>query len=619
MSEGFEGYEVVAGDPLEEADDIADSRAMPFPDPDMSLCPVVPLGFHGAKVVFAMPEGEIRHELAAKIGTMLRTDIFACAKGQSFLTYWRDADDKFLRDLATVWFVRKCRTAGLWDDGRPIRSLGLWPGEGGQLVLHLGDEIWRLTEGRKGLEALSIFEALRERRGPLYRLRPPAPRPEKAATVVDGQWVRDQLDLWRFESIGAEGLTGADVVAGWLMAALLGAYAPFRGHLLVNAMAGAGKTTLVKFVHAVLGAIAGDVIDSFSEAGLRNSLAGMARPVLLDEAEGAPGGNGPGVVERVLELLRRMATGSGGNRVQGDVGGGSVTQTAVGAVMMAAINPPKLGPADGSRVVEARLLPLSGADLAEDAPRPMTATAGELAAAVERAGVLAPHMLGRALKGAWRYRSDVEAMSAALARDKQDPRTGDLVAMLAAGRRLLLHDKALSLEEADEEVAFWRPLLLQRASAEIVTNPGRDAFAHLMAADSGVHLTNRRETLGGLIQRWARNEREYEDVLQGNGLRIWEGQARDGRAGPWLLIANHHPKLEAVFKPTPWADWSRTLAYMDAIGPEYRTWRTENSMRFGVGVKQRAIAIPLAPWIDKLARSGGVPPPVPEEPVDWPE
>ena len=628
MADEFDDYDTVARDPLEEADEgAADSKAQPFVDPDLDLCPVVPLGFTGGKVVFAMPEGEIRQEPAAKIGTMLRTDIFACAAGQTFLTYWRDREDKFLRDLATVWFVRKCRMAGLWDPARAVRSLGVWPGDDGQLVLHLGDEIWRLGERKKPVK-LSIIQALRERSGPLYRLRPPAPRPTKAATRSDGQWARDQLDLWRFETLGDDGLTGADVVAGWLMAAILGAAAPFRGHLMVNAMAGSGKSTLVEFVHALMGAIAGDVIDAFTEAGLRNDLAGMARAVLIDEAEGAPGLNGPGVVEKALELLRRMSTGSGGTRKMGDIGGGSVTQTAVGAVMLAGINPPRLGAADGSRMVEVRLLPLSGSDLAEDAAKPKVVDRAALRTAVDKAKALAPAMLGRALSGAWRYRTDVDELGAAMARAKFDPRTGDLLSMLAAGRRLLLHDQALTPEVADEEVRFWSPLLAQREASEVVANPGADCLAHLMSADSGLHVRDRRTSLGELINRWMKDREDHTETLKAFGLKPYEDPGPNGRLGPWLFVANRHPKLEAIFSRTAWPDWRRTLSYLDSLGPDHRTWPTKKQ-RFGVGVEQRAIAIPLTPWFSGPAarmapgiqpiRSASVPPTVPEEADDWPD
>lgn len=624
MSEGFDdGYETVADDMQDAAAD-ADTRIVPFIDPDLSLCPVVPLGFTGGKVVFAMPEGEIRVELAAKIGTMIRTDIFACSAGVSFLTNWRDAEDKFQRELATIWFVRKCRQAGIWDSARPMRELGVWPGDEGQVVVHLGDRLWVKPERGKG-EDLSIFEALRGRKsGPLYRLRPPAPRPAKPASVDDGQWARDWLDRWGFERLGTAGLTGADLVAGWMMAALLGGVAPFRGHLLIHALAGSGKTELMLFLHALLSALAGDVIDAFTEAGLKNELAGNARPVLIDEAEGGTTAHGPGAVEKALDILRRMATGKGGHGLQGDIGGGTVTKTAVGAAALAGISPPRLGPADATRFVEVRLMPLDGDIVAR----------GELEKAKARARELAPRLLGRAIKGAWRYRADVDQVTAAMVRIGQSPRAADLVAMLIAGRRLLLFDEPLSAEEAEGEVRVWTPLLEAREAADAVSNVGADAWGLLMAADAGVHRNDRRETVGSLVHRWVTGFADYSDALLAMGLKVIRDSAPDGREGPWLLVANNHPKLERIFGGSKFADWRRCLSQLDTLGEEYRPWTTPTSVRFGIGTKQRALAIPLTPWMEPFPssrpapepdrasegeRSSRVPPPVPEEDVDWPD
>jgi hypothetical protein len=615
----FGGFEVIAGGLLEDADEDTERRMGAFPNPPVEESPVVPLGFIAGKVVFAMPEGEIRTELAAKIGQMLRTDIFACQAGQSFLTYWRDSDDKFQRDLATIWFVRKCRDAGYWDLARAVRSLGVWPGDAGAVVLHKGDEVWSIQPGPE-VSKLSIAAALKVRKGPLYRLRPSAASPASPCSVADGAWVRAQLDRWRFEPIGLEGLTGADALAGWIVAAMLGAVPPFRGHVLLSALPGAGKTTLIILVHALISAVAGDIITSFTDAGLRNDLAGEARPVLIDEAEASPDGVGPGPVERALELLRRMSTGSGGTRKQGDVGGGVATQTAVGAVLMAAVNAPRLGPADGTRIVEVRLLPLA-------APAPpgsegvKLSTDEELADVIARAAALAPALLGRALAGAWRYREDVGRLKAALMQAEETPRSADLVAMLAAGRRLLLFDAPLTDLEAAEEVAFWRPLLVQREALEVVSNPGADALAHLMNADSGQHVRDRRQTLGELLQRQLGTEREYDDVLKAHGLKVFEHAWEDGSPGPWLLVANHHPALERIFGRTHWRDWRRALAYLDALGPTYATKPTKPQW-FGVGVKQRGLAIPLTPWLDKgfrrpvPPRNGAVPDGVPEQVFD---
>lgn len=615
-----EGYEIIAQDGLPDAEPDTEHRiGGAFPNPDVSLCPVIPLGFHGAKVSFAMPEGEIRHELASKIGSMLRTDIFACQAGQAFLTHWRDEDGKFQRDLASVWFVRKCREAGLWNSKREERGLGVWPGEAGAVVLHRGLEIWTFPPKGK-VEVTGVAEALRNAKGPLYRLRPTAPAPVKGASAGDGLWLRQHLDCWRFEALGVEGLNGADIVAGWLGGAMLGAVAPFRAHLMVDALAGSGKTTLMHFMAAAMAGHEVDVIDSFSPAGLKNELAGQARPVLIDEAESSPGSqHGPGPVEQALTLLRSMSTGMGGTRKQGDIGGGSVTLTAVGAVMMAAISPPRLGPADASRIVELRLLPLVGGG----SPGPL-ATDDALEAARLKAQTLGPALLGRALVSAARYKGDVAQVKAALARLGEAPRTADLIAMLAAGRRMLLFDEALTPEAADDEVRLWRPLMQQRETFDQVSNPGADCLGFLFTADSGQHVRDRRQTLGDLVQRWIKKERDYDDALKAHGVKLWEGDptGQGGAARPWLVVANHHPGLTAIFGRSSWPDWRRSLTHLDALGPEYATRCSKNSEWFGP-MKSRALYIPLTPWIESFARPSGtvgggtVPATVPEEDDVW--
>lgn len=614
-----DGFEVIAQDGLPDAEPDTEHRiGGAFPNPDVKLSPVIPLGFHGGKVSFAMPEGEIRHEPASKVGSMLRADIFACQAGQAFLTHWRDEDGKFQRELASVWFVRQCREAGLWNGKREQRGLGVWPGAGGVVVLHRGLEIWTFPPKGKTV-VTSVAETLRDPKGPLYLLRPTAPAPGKAATAGDGLWLRQHLDNWRFEALGVEGLTGADIVAGWLGGAMLGAVAPFRAHMMVDALAGSGKTTLMHFIAAAMAAHEVEVIDSFTPAGLKNELGGQARPVLIDEAESSPGGqDGKGPVEQALTLLRSMSTGMGGTRKQGDIGGGSVTLTAVGAVMMAAISPPRLGSADASRIVEVRLLPLVGGA----SPGPLT-TDSDLEAARLKAQALGPSLLGRALDGARRYRDDAAQIKAALGRAGEAPRTADLIAMLAAGRRLLLFDDPLTPEAADEEARLWRPLMRKREQADVSSNPGADALAFLMDADSGHFVSDRRATIGELIRRQTSHEKEYEHTLRAHGLLVldfWPGEP--GPPRPWLLVANHHPALEKIFGRSAWPDWRRTFEHLDAMGPDYATRVTE-PRRFGVGIKQRTIAIPLAPWLEKFDRPGGtvagagVPPGVPGDSYDW--
>lgn len=591
----------------DETDD--DTRAVvAFPDPPVSDCPIAFLGHHGEYLVFAMPEGAIRTEKASDIARKIKLDIFNRREGQQFLNWWRDADDKFQRDLAALWFIRKCREAPFWDASRPQRGLGVWPGLEGDVILHRGHELW--SYGNSGLEVTSVAEALR-RPGPIYALKAVTPCPaEEPSTAAEGRWLRETLDAWNWEQVGDEGLTGADVIAGWLMASLLGAVPPFRPHVLLYAMFGSGKTTLVNFVHAALSALAGDVLDSFTKAGLANDLGGMARPVIIDEAEAqASAFNGVGPVEEALELIRRMATGVGAVRKMGTIGGGSVTQTAVGSVLMAAVNPVKLGPADASRIAEAKLLPLDMPRAPGSAYR--TRTDAQIKEAIATAKALAPALLSRALNGSERYLADMTALKAAFMARGEAPRAADLVAAIAAGRRMLTHDEALSEADAAEEASFWQGMLNARQDAEMVSNPGRDCLAHLMGWPSGQHRHDRIATLGELVNLWDRattagsseDIADIESVMREHGLRLdrfpagGKGSPPGSPIMPFLMVAHHAPGLDRIFERTVWRDWRRTLAYLDALGPEHTTRVSTNPVRFGVGVVQRATVIPLTPWL----------------------
>lgn len=589
---------VIAPRDLEDAEDGTEFRLGAFPSPPVEDCPIVFLGFYGGRVVFAMPEGEIRDIGTADVGRLIQVDLFNSPAGQAFLGYWRDREDKFQRNAAAIWFIRQCREAGLWDAGRPQRGLGVWPAAGGA-ILHRGNELWLYRPGER-VEVVSVAAAIREAgSGPIYRLRPKAPTPAAAPAGVEaGQWARKALDLWRFEPIGEAGLTGADLVAGWLAAALLGAVAPFRPHLLTYAQAGSGKTTLIRFVHGLAGALAGDVLDSFTRAGLANDLAGNARPVIIDEAEATPAGLGLGPIEQALELIRRMATGDGALRKMGDIGGGTVTQTAVGAVMLAAVNPVRLAPADASRIAEARLRALAAPAFADEAVPWRLASEAEVTAAIARARELAPAMLARALVNADRFVADAAELKAAFGRLGHSPRAGDLVAALAAGRRMLLSDEPLTRASADEEAALWADLLAARELAEVVGNTGQDALAHLLTWPSGKHVHDRVISLGEVIKDAASRENKTEpnELLKEFGLKVQAITGEDGKRREWLFVANKHPSLERIFERTVWRDHRRSLAYLDELGEAYRTQATNKAVRFGL-IVQRAIGVPLDPWL----------------------
>lgn len=595
-------------------------------DPPEGECPVIPLGFDGARVVFALPQGEIRQEPAAKIAGMLKTDLFVCAAGQKFLGHWWDKGGEerkpsFQRDKMAVWFNRKCRDRGKWDKTRPVRGYGLWPSERGP-VLHAGDALLTGLGGPE-VEATPIAEALRgATSGPVWRLLPGLewrrgsegrrPPPPKAADVSVGAELRRIMGLWRWPALAEDGLSQADVALGWFGQALLAGCAPFRAHLMVTGPRGTGKTTLSRLLHAAASANAGQLLDSFSEPGLRAALSGESRPVFLDEAEASA--EGPGPVDRAFEMLRRMSTGEGASRVQGDLSGGVTAQTAVGAVYLGAIYEPEAGDAMASRMVNLRLLPLGPAKGGAD---------GELEAAIEWARGVAPQLLARAAREAGRYRADVALLKDACGRLKLDPRSADLVAALAAGRRLLLEDGALSPAAAEDEMAQWAPLIRSRELASSTQNPGAEALLKLFSANAYKHDHDRHLTVWECIRKQLKAGPHTLDwdamdtVLKAMGLKVLVNPPDSAAPGPWLLVANKHDALARAFAGSQMRNWRSVLLHLEALGEDHAPQPCKAPVRFGY-VKVRALAVPLTPWLDHPVALGGARPEADESPFDRP-
>ncbi len=330
--------------------------------------------------------------------------------------------------------------------------------------------------------------------------------------------------------------------------------------------------------------------------------------MIIDEAENKQAFEGPSLIDRALEVLRPMATDEGGNRKMGSVDGSQKTQTARGSALLGATKPPRLNPADASRFAEIKLLTLR--EEGGFTPRPD----GEIAAAIEKARAMAPGLLGRAVQGAQRYLADVEAIKIGMSKLGHEPRTGDLVAMLAAGRRLLLYDHPLTPDEVEAELVRFRPLLEQRVETEHVANDGQDLLMHVLNANSGQHYNDRFLKIGELIDRMLDNpeHQEWPRVLAGHGMRLMRGLTigpKDKRRhldGDWLLVANGHPGMKALTRGTDYGDWRRTFSYLEDLGPEHVQEKVE-PLRFGPGAQLRSLAIPLAPWFSKAVQSSARP------------
>lgn len=98
-----------------------------------------------------------------------------------------------------------------------------------------------------------------------------------------------------------------ELMAGWMVAALLGGSLAICPHVWINAPARTGKTYMKKDIASVLGAYAVQLENVPTEASVRQKRAGDALPVLNDEVE--PGENNLEKINKLLELMRSASYG----------------------------------------------------------------------------------------------------------------------------------------------------------------------------------------------------------------------------------------------------------------------------------------------------------------------
>ncbi len=265
--------------------DLADAERAerpPAADPppagtDSGPCPVTPMGHRGLVYYFLTTSGEL---VSLRKAELNRIGIKALFGGDlawikaKFPAYDREGHPKpgsWSDDSASTWLIQACTRRGLFDADLPQRSIGIWRSRGGQLVVHIGNEVllgdtWR-APGFEHDQALYLAPP---------PVTPPAATP---ATTTDVRTLTEAIRRWTYaETIGP------DLILGFIGAALYGGTPLWRIHALLLGKRGAGKSWLCDLVPAALGAGAYNA-NNITEAGLRQVMTNRAQAVVLDEQE----------------------------------------------------------------------------------------------------------------------------------------------------------------------------------------------------------------------------------------------------------------------------------------------------------------------------------------------
>lgn len=540
---------------------------------EASSCPVVPLGQRAGSYYYLSPSGELRVLVAAE---HRRTGIVSLFDGQldwlreAFPAYDKEGNVRpgaWSEQAASAWLVRACADQGLFDSTLPVRGLGVWRGDDGQPLAHCGDAL-----GSPGGGSWSWAPAGAKRVEALYPAAPHIVRPaEQPASRDQGRSILEAVrNLWRFRTEVA-----ADLVVGFTGAAMLGAYPPWRAHIYVTGERGAGKTWLAELVAAALGAQAQPTFNNFTEAGLRQMLTGEARALVLDESEHDDSRR----VERVIELLRHMSSGTGAQTVRGSPGGRSQSFSVNGCAYLSSILHVPLKPQDRSRITVVLMDQLPNGTTAQgqaDKARAAIAQAAKMSAAL-RSRVLA--RAGFFLEVVGRYREALLARGC-------DARQSDQLATLLAGRDVLTQDEAPEGEALAAELDPFAGMIAETQAEDVEESEGAQCLAHLYSSTLDLWHSGERQTVSQVVMAALHTTgTDARRVLGTIGLRV-EGWHQDDPAPPRLLVANEHQGLARIFRDTRWAGgaWRQAMRYLPGAQPADR-------IRFA-GIQQRATMIP---------------------------
>jgi hypothetical protein len=550
-------------------------------------CPVEPLGIlddvayylDDSRQLRALPAREhsrlgVQALFGTRIELLYRDWPRVNAEGET--TGWRP-------EKAAEALMTEAARRGVWNPMERVRGVGCWLGAAGNLILHCGDQVW---VGPGGADAGGWRQP-----GPIdaqvYPAAPARPRfaPTRAAGGERGpaHELLALLNTWRWR----RGAVDAQLLLGWIAAAMLGGALQWRPMAWITGDRATGKSTL----HRLLQWVFDDAIVSVSDAsgaGIWQKLGHAALPVAIDELEADEDNRR---AYQIVKLARQAA--SGGVVLRGGADHKGAEFTARSCFLFSSILiPPMLGQ-DRSRIAILELEPLvAEGEVFRGPPALDRRKLAALGAALRR----------RLVDGWHRWDATLEAYRQACAAAGQGGRGADQLGTLGAAADLLLHDQLPS----GDELEAWAAGV---ASASADTPDDADhqrCVAHLVTSVVDVYRGGARLVLNQWLLRAAGDARGLEpgsqveavEVIGTFGLRIH----RDAEGQRWLAVANCHQGLAALFAGTHWAARSGAAGVWAQALRRVPGARSHGGLRFN-GAYARCTLLPLEAVL--LSEEGG--------------
>lgn len=509
--------------------EVADAYGMP------PHCPVLPLGVQGGTIFLLDAIGQIRvlpepYGKGHILGLFLGDNNYICWSWPRNDRYGKV--EGFEAMNAASCLLQAGKLKGIWDGVEKIRGRGVWRSKRGELVLHLGDDLWQ------GLRPLSVQEL----DGCVYPARPAIPRPWHEKIEPASSPLRLLLPLlrsWEWERPEVDPV----LLLGWIGAARLGAALPWRPMAYITGDKGTGKSTLQELLKMLFDGALVQAADT-SAAGIYQRIGQDCLPVAVDELESEADFRKQ---KAVLKLARLAASGAlmlrGGDRHQG------VEFQARSCFLFSSINTPPLEPQDLSRMALLRLKRLP-----QGRRKPVLDP--------QTWGIVGAMILRRLVEEWPRFSETLTAFQNELAEGGMDSRGQDTFGILLTCADMVLHEgwdeERLRWPTAEGELTPWRELLKVDTMTEFedAAENWRLCLDHMLSVQVEAWRNGTRRTVGQVLS-------EYYDKTEDMKLehaRILLAQAgltivmrEEYLRSPWLAVPNQNPLTRGLFANSKWA------------------------------------------------------------------
>lgn len=471
--------------------------------------------------------------------------------------------------MAADALLRKAKKQGIFDRDM-IRGVGAW-WDDGRCAVHLGESVQ--LDGKP-----YTVDSVPSRY--TYELA----KPTRIGTSAPLSSEQSRRFVGICESLRWELPVYGKLCAGWIFLAPICGALDWRPHMWITGEPGSGKTTIVNMIKRALGRNLILFLGDTTEAGVRQTLASNAVPVLFDEFESERKKSAQRV-EDVMSLITQASSETEGILAKGGMGGKA---TAFRIRSMFCFS--SVAVAIKQAAARSRITVLS-VRTAEAATPENIAQYNALMHNIE--ATLKPEYIdalqARAVTLIPTIRANAVVFAEAAALVLKTRRFGDQIGTLLAGAYGLHSANRITPEAARAwlETQDWSEQTQDQDVSDKSECLGWILARRVSVQDERSHRVER--TVGELLRVAVAGLstgdvtcRDASEELARCGLRV---------EGDYLQIANSHPWIERTLVDTPWeSSYSRTLL------------RLAQSRRGAVvnfaGVRKRCVEVPLGHAMD---------------------